>query len=315
MEFDAYPIQYFPTGSSSNNTDFRGKRYRFVVMADSRGRDDGINERILRDLLKQISKLDPLPEYIVYPGDLVSGSRSPERLRSQLEKFKSVFTSYFPIEMFLPTVGNHEVGSVPVDLEREKVFAEVFSEYTPDGQLRNYNRTVYYVDLGPIRLILLNSYHYQESFRITGRQLEWFDAVSKAHGQHKFVFVHGPAYPTGAHIGSSLDRYPEERDRFWKVVDDNYIDIVFPAHEHNYSRRLIDSSFSTRRYQYNRDVYQVVTGGGGAPLRDAYSSKKGVIVPPVPEYHFVVVDVEDNLIMVHAISYEGRTIDQFTLSK
>ncbi|ATW25798.1 hypothetical protein DCMF_14405 [Candidatus Formimonas warabiya] len=80
-------------------------------------------------------------------------------------------------------------------------------------------------------------------------------------------------------------------------------------------RGLFLSRFSTRRYQYNREVYQVVTGGGGAPLSDAYSSKKGVIVPPIPEYHFVVVNVEDDLIMVHAISHEERTIDQFALSK
>ena len=33
-----------------------------------------------------------------------------------------------------------------------------------------------------------------------------------------FVFVHEPLYPVGGHIGSSLDRYPEERDKLANLL-------------------------------------------------------------------------------------------------
>ena len=287
--------------------------YRFVVMADSRGKDDGINEPVFREILNEIVDIYPQPNYIIFPGDLVSGSRRPERLRMQLEKFKDVFTDYFPIETLLPTVGNHEVSSEPVDETRERIFSEVFSEYTADEFLEGYNRTVYYVDIGNVRLIVLNSYHPGESNRITGAQLQWFERVSAVPKQHKLVFLHSPAYPTGHHIGSALNRFPEDRDRFWNVVDKNNVAVVFAGHEHNYSRRIIDSTFNTEEYQFNRAVNQIITGGAGAPLRNAYEDSTGVVVPPTAVYHFVIVDVYGDELRITAVPLEGDIIDKFVV--
>ncbi len=282
-------------------------------MADSRGKDEGINEEIFRNILEEIVELSPQPNYIIFPGDLVSGSRKPEKLRAQLQKFKAVFSDYFPIEILLPTVGNHEVSSEPEDDSREKIFAEVFPEFKADEFLMGYNRTVYYVDIGNVRLIVLNSYHPGASNQITGDQLQWFKKVSRGMQQHKLVFVHSPAFPTGHHIESALNRFPEQRDRFWNVVDKNGVDLLFAGHEHNYSRRLIDSSFSTEEYKYIREVNQVITGGAGAPLRDVFEDDKGIIVPPKPVYHYVIVDVHGNNLKITAVSLGGDIIDKFTI--
>lgn len=286
---------------------------RFVVMADSRGEDEGKNEKIIRRIMDQLIKIYPRPSYIVFPGDLVLGSKKAHRVKEQLEYFKQVINEYFPIEIFLPTVGNHDMGSSEKDNPREKIFAKVFSEFKAHRFLEGYNRTAYYVDIHNTRLIVLNSYHPGEYNQISGRQLKWFEKASYGSKQHKIVFLHSPAYPTGHHIDSSLDEYPEKRDRFWNIVDKNNIDLVFTGHEHNYSRRVIDKSFSTANYQFLRAVTQVVTGGAGGPLADTFEDNRGIIVPPIPVHHYVIVDVCRNDLNVTAVSIDGDIIDRFTI--
>lgn len=287
--------------------------YRFIVMADSRGKDQGINEEILRNIFEEIVDIYPQPNYIIFPGDLVSGSRKPEKLRAQLQNFKDVFLDYYSIETLLPTVGNHEVSSDAQDDTREKIFAEVFSEFKATEFLEGYNRTAYYVDIGNIRLIVLNSYHPGESNQITDRQFRWFENVSAETQARKLVFVHSPAFPTGHHIESALNKFPWERDRFWNSIDKNGIDLFFAGHEHNYSRRLIDSSFSTEDFIFQREINHIVTGGAGAPLRDAFVDNRGIIIPPTPVYHYVIVDVYGTSIQVAAVALDGNIIDEFTI--
>ena len=95
------------------------------------------------------------------------------------------------------------------------------------------------MDFGNTRLIVLNAFHYGSIHKIDKDQLNWFEEKASEYKKNKLVFIHSPAFPTGAHLGHCLDLYPEDRDVFWKVVDKCGIDIVFSGHEHNYSRRII----------------------------------------------------------------------------
>jgi hypothetical protein len=288
---------------------------RFVVMGDSRGSDEGINEAELRKLFLQIKNLNPSPRYIVFVGDLVSGSKNADKLKSQLQHFKQVFTEYFPIEMLLPAIGNHETGSSS-DNSGELVFSQVFSEFSADKFLAGYNRTVYFVDYDNARLVILNPYHPGEFTEITGAQLEWLkSALSGGETKHKFVFLHSPPYPTGDHLGASLDAFPKTRDQFWSAIDQNNVDIVFAGHEHNYSRRTIDSTFSENGFKFTRAIPQIISGGAGAPPEGIYRDSRGVIVPPQTVYHFVIVDVLDNETKVLTVSDDDNIIDQFIVKK
>lgn len=177
--------------------------------------------------------------------------------------------------------------------------------------MEGYNRTSYYVDISNVRIIVLNSYHPGESNQIANQQFDWFKKVSNGIQQHKLVFVHSPAYPTGQHIKSALDSFSEQRDKFWNVVDKNGVDLVFVGHEHNYSRRLIDNSFSTEDYKFTRKINQVVTGGAGAPLNNAFKDNRGIIVPPTSIYHYVIVDVYGNNLKITAVALDGKIIDEF----
>lgn len=288
---------------------------RFIVFGDSKGNENGINEKILKTIMNETRKLNPIPQFIVMCGDTVAGSNKEEILALQLNRLKSLIRKYHPIKPLIPVVGNHEVNIEPTDDRFEKVFSQFYNDLNPNEFLAGYNKTVYYIDFNNTRLIILNAFHYGSTHKIDETQLNWFQEKASECKKNKLVFVHSPAFPTGAHLGHCLDLYPEYRDAFWEIVDKCGIDIVFSGHEHNYSRRIIDSSFNNEKYCYQRSINQVITGGGGEKLRDKYKSKKGVVIPPIDLYHFLVIDVEPDYIKVCAISSRGKTLDEFRIDK
>lgn len=288
---------------------------RFLVFADSKGKENGINEKVLRALLKETCKLTPKPQFIVMCGDTVAGSNKEEILIFQLKRLRSIIDKYYPNIPLLPVVGNHEVNIEPQDDRFERILSQIYSDLTPNDALDGYNNTVYHIDSGDTRFIILNAFHYGSTHKISKDQLNWFEEKACEPKKNKFVFIHSPAFPTGAHLGHCLDLYPDYRDAFWKIVDKYDIDMVFSGHEHNYSRRIIDSSFNSSDYCFKKSITQVISGGGGEKLRDKYKSKKGVVVAPINVYHVLVVDVEINYINIYAISSKGKKLDEFSIDK
>lgn len=279
---------------------------RFVIFSDTKGKENGINKEVLTKLLKETGKLNPEPEIIVLGGDNVAGSEDDMVLTGQLQGLRSLIEKYHHGKALIPVVGNHEVNNTPGNERYEIIFSKIYGDMLPDTYLEGYNRTVFYVDCEATRFIILNAFHFGEIQKITRNQLMWFLDAASANVKNKLVFVHSPAFPTGAHLGHCLDLYPENRDAFWRIVEDCNIDIVFSGHEHNYSRRII---------KYKKGIYQIITGGGGEKLRDKFKDRKGIITGPIAKYHFVMVDVDSDGIKVSAISSEGRLLDEFKIDK
>ncbi len=288
---------------------------RFIVFGDSKGKENGINKKVLKTILKETCKLNPEPEFIVMCGDTVAGSSKEETLAFQLKDLRALVEKYHPHKPLIPVVGNHEVNIDPIDNRYEKIFSNIYSDSILDNFLENYNKTVYYKDFHDTRLIVLNAFHSGATHRIGKEQLDWFEKKASENIKNKLVFIHSPAFPTGAHFGHCLDLYPHDRDAFWKIVDNCDVDIVFSGHEHNYSRRIIDSSFNSKEAIYKNIVYQLITGGAGEKLKNKYTSKKGIMVAPIDVYHFLIVDVEVNCIKVSAISSKGKMLDEFKIEK
>lgn len=279
---------------------------RFLLLSDSKGKDNGINRKVLSKLLIESCKLTPNIEYIILGGDNIAGSKKEKEVTNQLQNLRSLVAKYYPRAPLIPVVGNHEVNNEPEDDSFEKIFSIFYKDMLPDSELRDYNKTVYHVDFEDTRLIILNSFHFNEIHKISKKQLLWFKEAASADIRNKLVFVHSPAFPTGAHYGNCLDSFPEHRDAFWKLVNDNNIDIVFSGHEHNYSRREIN---------YGKNIYQVITGGCGEKLKDKFKDKNGIVIAPIAKFHFVVIDITIRGIEVYAISSKGELIDKFKVDK
>lgn len=279
---------------------------RFIILSDSKGKENGINKKILTKLLEKTCKLSPSPECIVLCGDNVAGSSVEKVLASQLQELRNIIQKYHYGKPIIPIIGNHEVNNKPKDDRYERIFCRTYSDIIPNTYLDGYNKTVFYIDYEDIRFIVLNAYHFEEINRIINKQLSWFKEVASTNIKYKIVFIHSPAFPTGAHLGSCLDLYPENRDAFWKIVQDCNIDVIFSGHEHNYSRRKIE---------YKKGIYQVITGGSGEKLSNKFKDKKGVITAPIAKYHFTIVDIASNGIVVSAISSKGKLLDKFKIDK
>ncbi|MDO8685786.1 MAG: metallophosphoesterase, partial [Clostridiales bacterium] len=260
------------------------------MAGDSRGNDFGVNAKVVRQTMESIKAMSPQPQFMLMLGDLVDSVKTTDEMKKQLANFKSIITEYYPIDFFYPGIGNHEMMN---GVEGHKAFFEVFSEFQANF-LEGYERTVYYFDHGNTRFFMLNSDFYGERHLVSDTQREWLKSnLQTSKVGRNFFFIHEPAYPTGANAGSSLDYYRLERNKLWEVVDSASSPLFFCSHEHNYTRRHIDSSFNETvngvAYNFKNTVYQITTGGFGAPLYTEYSSKKNVNVPPVVAHHYVVV--------------------------
>jgi hypothetical protein len=283
-------------------------------MADSRGSDNGVNSSIVNKIMTEIKQLSPQPEFAIMPGDLVDGAISYDMVKSQLEFFKKIVTKYYPEEFFYPGVGNHEVS---YGVNGEQALGEVFKKYKATF-LKGYNRSVYYIDKGNSRFFMLNSDHPGEISTISQTQLNWVRQNISSRCKHYLYFFHEPAYPTGPHIGSSLDIHPLQRDKLWQLIDKSISPMVFCGHEHYYTRRHINADFNESiqgmAFKYTKNVYQVTVGSFGASLYTGFTSRKDVDVPPISQYHFAVVDIYDDKIKTTIINVDGKVIDSFLFS-
>lgn len=282
---------------------------RFIIWGDSKGKENGINKKVLTCIMNRISKLDPKPDFMVMLGDTVKGSLNEELFNNQLIDLNNIINKYTPEIKLLPVIGNHEVNIMPEDDHFEKIVSNFYCQLNPTSSLKNYNNTVYFKDFNNIRIIVLNSHHPNEIHQICASQLSWLENITSDCNKKKLLFVHSPLFPTGAHIGHCLDQYPEKRNTLLKTLEKCNIDIVFCGHEHNYSRRIIKTNYDNS----NTGIYQIITGGVGEKLRDKYKSKKDVVVPPIAQFHFLVADYIENKLKICAISSKGKILDSFTI--
>ena len=192
--------------------------FRFAVIGDSRGNDDGINTEILPLILEEIKASDA--EFIVVVGDLITGSKHSDVHRERLLKWKAIVEKYdTPVYV---VIGNHEIES---ELS-EDIIRSIF-EMPQNGPPR-LKELVYSFDYQNAHFTIIDTAVYKDFHRIEGDQLEWLinDLDQNKKGPI-FVFGHDPAYPGGPHKGSSLDRYPSERDRLWEIFQEQGVDVYF----------------------------------------------------------------------------------------
>ena len=297
------PLQIVSNANTSESANISAAPIRFIVMADSRGKTNGMNVTAVTKTMKAIKKLKIKPSFAVVVGDLIQGSKSSKTTLSQFKSFEKLATKYYPEKFFFPGVGNHEVVS---GKSGETSFAKVFNKFNGKSFLAGYNRSVYYFDKGNSRFFMLNSDHPGEIGKISDSQLTWLKKNINPNSKNNFFFFHEPAFPTGPHVGSSLDAYPAQRDKLWKIIDASNNPIVFTGHEHFYTRRHITNS---------KSVYQVTTGSFGAPLNDAFKDTKGVDVSPISQYHFAVVDIYEKTVETTVYNLNGKVIDSFKIAR
>lgn len=256
--------------------------WRFASLADSRGSDNGVNSEILTKIVNQIKSENV--DLVIFEGDLVD-ARSDKDLGSKLDYWKSIMDKLgCP---YYVSVGNHDIpGPGSENIVRAKFDL-------PANGPKGCEELVYSFDHKDAHFVSLDSHRYRDHNRV---QRSWLRADLAGNKKpHVFVFSHDPAYPNGSHIGSSLDKYPDERDAFWRILASHGCQVYFCGHEHFYARSKKDG------------VIQVINGTCGAPIA---KGRAGSIL----KYHYVIIDVVGNNVKAFAKDENGVQFDSWSYS-
>ena len=256
--------------------------FKFVVYGDTQ-KNQTIHSAIINLAVK--SK----PAFVIHMGDLVDEGDKPQEwidfftIESDLLKTTSIF----------PTYGNHDGDGFFYD--------SLF--FTP-GDERWYTFTY-----GHVRFISLEvAKDRWPDIESTSEQYKWLESVlSKNDYPWLIVFFHMPPYTS--EYGSDEDRYErtiEEtlfiRENLTPLFEKYGVDLVLNGHHHNYQRS-----------QANGITY-IVSGGGGARLSHKLKPDEFLVTYQVIP-HLLEITVEDDQIVVDAISSYGDRFDTFTLSQ
>ena len=154
--------------------------------------------------------------------------------------------------------------------------------------------------------IILNSNEPGEKYQIASVQFKWLKkqlkkirASKEPEYNHIFVFLHHPLYPKVHHIGSSLDKFPEQRDKLAKLLKEYNVESVFTGHVHIFNESIVNG------------LHQYIIGGGGAPLygkgyKDGSFNHFMLVTVDGDDTNYAVFPVENDLEDAISDYFEGN---------
>ena len=210
------------------------------------------------------------PDYIFHTGDLNEKGTQQE----EYDLFMSVVAPLGSGNAFFPVRGNH-------DQDRD-LFLNNFPHLNGSSW--------YSVVRDSIRFIMLDSV---ESLKPGDIQYAWLENELKSTGSLPVIIIlHHPIFSSGAHGPTpGLALY------LTHLFESNGVVAVFSGHEHSYERSVFNG------------ITYVVTGGGGAPLREAKHTN------PYSKtfysgHHYIICDREAGVLKLRAIAEDGNIIDE-----
>ena len=313
-------------------------RFSFIVYGDTRGRRDGEDVQyehslVIESMLRTVASLRAGPDavrFVLQSGDAVVNGRDPTQWNVSFVGLINRLTQEAGVPYFLAP-GNHDVTAAadlnaPRRLRGLSNYLSAMSRLIPpDGATRRLDGyPTYAFGFGNTFVLALDSNIAQDStqFDWAAAQLEGLDRERYV---HVVAFFHHPAYSSGPHGGSVVERPTAAvRARWMPLFREVGVDLVFTGHEHLFEHW-------TERYQDEigqwRRMDQIVSGGGGAPLYlyegepdlRAYHAEGAAdsvrvthLVRPGPDrgdnpYHYVVVHVDGPEVWMEVVGVDwGR---------
>jgi 3',5'-cyclic AMP phosphodiesterase CpdA len=216
------------------------------------------------------------PSVVFHTGDLVNDGR----IQAEWDMFNSITAEMRAQAEFFPTLGNHE--------EQSQLY---FDNFELPG-----NEQWYSVERNYTHFICLNSCIQTDTLSV---QYQWLkNDLESIHDSIRFIvaYFHHPPYSTGPHTEDE-----QGLRQTWVPLFEQYgVDVVFNGHDHDYERSLCG------------DIYYIVAGGGGAPLRDQARTHPCSELF-LKQYHFCKLVVIGNRMIVTVYDLSMNIIDRFAL--
>ena len=265
--------------------------WRFVVLGDIR--TEGLKPPpITDDLVARATAAQPAITLVL--GDMINALGTQAEVRQQWQFLRAALAPLGQAAghagpWLLATPGNHDVQGHRWATD---LLVEAFPELPENGP-PGMTRRAYAVDYRGVRFISLDSERFDAMHLLDDTQLVWLETQLRDNpNRFTIVFSHDPAFPAGPHVGSSLDAYPQARDRFWQLLRDYHASAYFAGHEHLYNRQTLDG------------VTQIIAGASGSSVYAGYGGEFE---------HYLVGEVGAETITLAVYDQQGQQRDRFTL--
>jgi predicted phosphodiesterase len=130
-------------------------------------------------------------------------------------------------------------------------------------------------------------------------QLQWLeDALNESDSEWKICFFHHPMYTSGRYQRASL----AFRTALEPMFRRHGVDVVFSGHEHFYMRSLLQHG-----------IQYFVSGGAGSLRYDDSTRAPFVARDFDTDYHFMLVELERDVMSFQVIARNGETVDSGAL--
>lgn len=261
--------------------------WRFIVVGDTQGNNNGINGKIVRELVQEVIKESPA--CVIVPGDLVSGGTRGAVLESQLRAWRREFME--PLKenniAVYPFRGNHETAEDGNDLLAwNKVFSGIYA--LPVNGPRGETKTTYAFTVNNAFFAGMDMYRRGREHTMA---LPWLEQQLKENRlPHVFLFAHEPVY---ALAGRDADRegpgqFKADRDGFARMAVSYGGVIYFCGHDHWYDHAKIEIMPGKWLHQF------VVGTGGGSPGRwmKVYRERGVAGIAHAENYGYLLAEVD-----------------------
>lgn len=201
--------------------------HHFILYSDctsgSAGQPQAHNLQLVNAVLKRIN---PQPEFIVFPGDAVMGyTQDYGELRRQWNYFYDIEMNWLQtrkMQLYQAT-SNHNT----YDEGSETVFREVHSQLPQNGPA-GQKGLAYFIREGNCLIVFTHQPHRRPSI-----DYEWLDRVlhDNADAKYKFVTGHYPVFPVNGYVASPQWCFPPHlRTPFWDIMIKHRVDAYLASH-------------------------------------------------------------------------------------
>jgi hypothetical protein len=236
-------------------------------------------------------------DFAIHAGDIAYEDGTYQQFH---DTFFNVYKGWMRSRPVYPCIGNHD-DRTSFALPYRELF--VLPENGANATFPDNKERYYSFDYGPIHFVALDS---ELAFLDSARrqaQVNWLSADLANNTQPwRVVFFHRPPYSSGFH-GSDV----QLQQAFGPIFEQRGVQLVINGHEHNYERTV------PWRQTGPQAVTYVVTGGGGAALREVGRSE--FTAAAQSPNHYVRFTISDCQLTLQAVNASGVVFDSYVLDR
>ncbi|RUM69954.1 MAG: hypothetical protein DSZ09_05030 [Sulfurovum sp.] len=156
------------------------------------------------------------------------------------------------------------------------------------------NRYYYSYDYGPVHFTIIDQF---ADYSKGSKQYNWIKHdLENSVKKWKILLLHMPGWSAGGHSNNS-----DVQSLIQPLCVNNNVQMVIAGHNHYYARAVVDT------------VQHITSGGGGAPLYHPNSNADNIIKTD-KSYHFLKIDINENIMHVSVIRSDGSIVETFNVN-